>query len=376
MRPTLHLCGLPHTNTTHEHTVCAFTTKNMKFCEMMTARGWDIVVYSGERNEAECAEHVPCFTDREQALWYGGELDQNTLPTLATWQPTDLCWLTFNARVAAAIRERAEPHDIVLITGGLAQQPVAQALPDLQACEHAAGYVGIFARYVCFESYAWRHYLYGRNHAINEGRWFDTVIPNFFRPGDFTLAETKDDYLLFVGRLIERKGLRVAADIAKESSRRLVVAGSGAAAWGTGFLDTFDGVHIEGDIEYVGPVGAAERNDLMGRAHALLCPTTYIEPFGAVAVEAQLCGTPAITTDWGAFTETVDEKFRFTTLEEGLAAVEAAVDVWPRNIRERALERFSLDAIAPRYERWFDRLSTLWADGWYELPLGNARTPG
>ena len=104
----------------------------------------------------------------------------------------------------------------------------------------------------------------------------------------------------------------------------------------------------------------------MGGAHAVLVPTLYVEPFGAVAVEAQLAGTPAIATDWGAFTETVADEFRFRTMQEAVDAVKRAGDADPEKLQASALERFSLDAVAPRYEKWFRQLDSLWRDGFYE----------
>ncbi len=47
--------------------------------------------------------------------------------------------------------------------------------------------------------------------------------------------------------------------------------------------------------------GAEERLALLGNAKSVLMPTYYLEPFGGVHVEAQLCDTPVITTDWSAF---------------------------------------------------------------------------
>ena len=38
-----------------------------------------------------------------------------------------------------------------------------------------------------------------------------------------------------------------------------------------------------------------------------------------------------------------------------------------RVVRDNALMRYSLDAVAPQYEAWFDRLLTLWGDGWPTL---------
>lgn len=367
----LHLIGLPHTQTVVEAmTVCAFTQKIVKFGEMMSSLGYGIVVYSGEHNDTECVEHVPVFTDRQQREWYGDH-DPNLLPTIATWNSTDRPWREMNAAVIGELGKRLEPHDLILLIGGYAQKPIADAFPHHLAVEWAAGYEGWFSDFVCFESYAWRHHCYGRR-GFNDGRWYDTVIPNYFRPQDFEVAEKKEDWLLFVGRVTRRKGPHIAADVAKAAGRKLLIAGSGVTMDGGRIVADGGQLVIEDDhVEYVGVVGVQERNELMGKAHALLAPTTYIEPFGAVAVEAQLCGTPALTTDWGAFPETVQEGltgFRFRTLGEAVEAVEQAGDLDPETIRWRALKRYGLEAVGPMYHRWFKQLDTLWGDGWYEVP--------
>jgi glycosyltransferase involved in cell wall biosynthesis len=218
--------------------------------------------------------------------------------------------------------------------------------------------------YVCFESQAWKHYMYGK-WGIDDGRFFDTVIPNFFAPEEWSLAKKKGDYLAFVGRMIARKGPHIAAEIAKAMGMPIYFAGSGVKFSSEGLIETHDGLRLEGDVHYVGTVGVEERNKLMGEARALLVPTTYIEPFGAVAVEGPLCGTPAVATDFGAFVDTVPRYLRFNTLAEGCHAVEIAMTLKPKAVRENALANFSLDAVAPHYEEWFQRLSTLWGRGWY-----------
>ena len=55
--------------------------------------------------------------------------------------------------------------------------------------------------------------------------------------------------------------------------------------------------------------GAEERLPLLGNAESVLMPTYYLEPFGGVHVEAQLCDTPVITTDWSAFPPMYEEYF-------------------------------------------------------------------
>jgi hypothetical protein len=369
--PTLHLLGLPHTQLTRDTVVCAFTAKAMKLVEMMKPLGYDVVSYWGDQCEADVAEHVELFTSEEQREWFG-DVDANVLPTLPVWDGSETYWQTMTARAILALEERVGENDLILALAGWNQKAIMDAFPWVVNCEWAAGYPGWCSNFVCFESYAWMHHCYGAR-DIHDGRNFDTVIPNFFRPDDFAVAESRDDYLLYVGRLIGRKGIMAAWEIARASGRPLVMAGSGARSYKKRVLTTFEGLVLP-DVEYVGPVGAAERNALMASAACVLAPTAYIEPFGAVAVEAQLCGSPALTTDFGAFPETVEQGvggFRFRTRREALDALDSLFTLpSPEEIRAHALRRFSLEAVAPRYDRWFKSLCTLKEpdvakNGWY-----------
>ncbi len=105
----------------------------------------------------------------------------------------------------------------------------------------------------------------------------------------------------------------------------------------------------------------------MGGALALLTPTYYVEPFGGVAVEAQLCGTPVLASDWGAFTETVQvgvSGFRPCTLAVWGAAVREVPALDRARIRQRAIELYSTETCARLYEHYFARLMGLWGAGW------------
>jgi len=266
-------------------------------------------------------------------------------------------WSGPNLSMASRIAGQRESGDFLCIIGGRAQRAIADALPEMMAIEYGIGYGGVFANFRIFESYAWMHTVYaagiGDPHAL-DGRYFDAVIPNYFDLDDFPLGDG-GDYLLYVGRLIGRKGVELAGQIAERAELPLILAGEGPEPPSYG--------------ECIGPVGSAERAKLMGDAIALLAPTQYLEPFGGVAVESMMCGTPAITTDWGAFPETVRHGvtgFRCRTMGEFLYAVDAAPSLDRAEIRTYARERYSLGAIAPRYERYFERLKTLAGAGFYD----------
>lgn len=357
--PALHLLCFPHTETIDGYETCAYTAKVRKASRMFAEAGRTVYLYGGERNDAPCHEHVALVSDAERVGWFG-EWDANRMPDVG-WSASDWWWRLFNARAIIAIAARAEPHDLILCSTGWAQKPIADAFPELLSVEYGVGYEGICLSQCAFESYSWMHHVYGLR-GIQDGRNYDAVIPNFFDPDAFTLGSGEGDYLLFLGRVTHRKGVKEAIEIARASGMRLVVAGPTSSSRGA--VDEVD----LGGCEYVGPVGPKERRELLANAVALLAPTRYLEPFGGVVAEAFMSGTPAITTDWGNFPEMNENGvtgFRVRNLADGVAAVEGCRSLDRRAIRERALARYSLAAAAPQYDAWFARLNTLWDDGWY-----------
>jgi glycosyltransferase involved in cell wall biosynthesis len=242
------------------------------------------------------------------------------------------------------------------------------------AVEWGIGYEGTFAKYRVFESYAWMHAVYGmqRGAGCADGGAFDAVIPNFFDVADFPFAEERsDDYLLYLGRIIPRKGVQVAVDLAERMGKRLLVAGAGSVDCVPPVGQVRPLGSDGGSVENLGMVSIERRGELLSRATAVLVPTQYLEPFGGVAVEAMLCGTPVLTTDWGAFTEYVDNGSngqRCRVLRDFVAGVEWAQglsSLQRRTIRLSAQARFGCDTVKHDYRDYFDRLATLWDAGWY-----------
>jgi glycosyltransferase involved in cell wall biosynthesis len=368
---TLHVVSLPHTTLTEKHATCAYSMKVLKFVKMMRSEGARVVLYGPDEIECEPDEHVVITTQADRERWGFGEgFDTALTPFL--WDASQPYWFEANTRAIDALRERVSKYDYLCLIAGWAQQPIAHAVAGAAynnpiTVEWGVGYEGIFTTLCAFESYSWMHHVYGLQKHVN-GRAFDQVIPNFFDTAQFRMARKPDgDYLLYIGRLVHRKGPHIALEIAKKMGMKLKVAGPGATEWSSKKIVAPE-VTLEGDVEYLGTVGFEERSELMANAAAILVPTLYIEPFGGVAVEAMLTGTPVVASDWGSFTEIVTPGVgaRFRTLRQGVAAVKSVQFLDRKQIRAHAIAHYSLQAVGQMFTRWFDQLDTLWGSGWYE----------
>jgi glycosyltransferase involved in cell wall biosynthesis len=330
---------------------------------MFTDAGHMVYVYAGATTDT-AGEHVPVVTASERKGWFGA-WDPDRMPDVG-WAATDPWWRVFCGRTVVELQKRFEPGDLLLLSTSWAQKPVVDAFPELMAVEYGVGYEGIMLDRCAFESYSWMHHVYGLK-GIKDGRNYDAVIPNYFDRAEFPSVNIGGDYLLFLGRVTPRKGVEEALEIAKAFGMRLVVAGPRQAQ------NPADEVALKG-CEYVGPVGIRERAELLAGAHATVCMTRFLEPFGGVAVEALMTGCPVISTDWGAFPETIQPGtgFRCRTLQEAVDAVEGCYSLDRAAIREYAFSKYSLEAVGSLYDAWFGRLRGLYGKGWYERRMDAA----
>ncbi len=366
-KPVLHVLGLAHTKTTLDFSACAYTQKVFKMCKMMKALGYEVIHYGAEGSNPDATENVEVLSDAVQQECYQG-YDWKKEPF--RHDPTDLAYRTFDTNAIREINKRKGPKDLLLISMGNYQKPIADKV-GLTNIESGIGYTGVFTDRRVFESYAWMFYMYGMIYPNQGGcdiSYYDAVIPNYYDPKDFEFREKKDDYYLYIGRLIGRKGVHIAAQACERIGKKLLIAGQGTE-------QTVRECGIDPKSKYVEFVGYADvklRSELMSHAKAVFVPTIYNEPFGGVNVEAMFCGTAAITSDFGGFTETVEHGktgYRCRTMDDFTWAALNVDKLDPKYIREYAVHNYSLDRVGLMYDEYFQKVADIAAAGWYQLRL-------
>ena len=170
-----------------------------------------------------------------------------------------------------------------------------------------------------------------------------------------TFRDQPDDYLLFLGRFTEGKGVLQAIEVARRAGLRLVL----AAAENDYYRDVI-ATHVDGNqVVYAGEVDYPAKVKLFGGARALLYPVQSPEPFGLVLAEAMACGTPVAALDRGAVAEVLEQGVTgiiFENEEAMAAGLPRVFALDRRTIRDRAAARFGVARMVGEYEAVYRRL--------------------
>ena len=268
---------------------------------------------------------------------------------------------TLNAKVCealhnAAVFERADEFDVLanhfdfmpLTYSRLVGTPMVTTihgfsspsiLPVYQAYNDVAHYVAI--------SDSDRHpdldYAATIHHGIDVSR--------------FTYVPHGGGYLLFLGRIHPDKGTHLAIEVARRTRMPLVIAG---VVQDAGYFRELVQPTIDGaQVTYVGPVGPAERDRLLGGAAALLHLISFAEPFGLSVIESLATGTPVIATGLGSMPEILRQGSTGFLIDDQDSAVDAVghlAELDRARCRAEAVDRFSADRMIDAYLALFGRV--------------------
>ena len=351
-----HIPSIPHTITSKDHSACAFTQNIVNFCAMMSRRGHEIIHYGHRNSKVECAEMVAVIEPETYDILYGNLYDIRKNQYTVLDNECEMYKLIAGNTIYE-ISKRKQPGDFLLIFGGFWNKSIADAHQDMIIVEPAIGYPASFCNYKVYPSYACMHsFVQDANLQMN---YYHVVIPHYFDVNDFDATQQKEDYFLFVGRLNFDKGITLAIDLAAKVGARLKVCGQGN-------LLSLGYDKIPDHVDFIGYVGVEERKKIMSKAKCLIMPTIYMEPFGCVAIEAMLSGTPILTNDWGGPGENNVHGvtgFKCRTYEQYEWAARNIHLINPKNCREWAEKNFSFDKIGHMYEEYFQSLQGI---NWYK----------
>ncbi len=354
MSGVLHVIAPFHNVPADRFSTCAFASQAKRFPSMMRPLGYTVIEYANEGSESDANEHVRILsTPEREALFPSG------LPMVG-----GVGWQAYSAKLRVALEKRVAPDDFVLHFFGA---PHADLVPVIKAhhVEPIVGYLDKpFGADRVYQSEAWRNFHFAlaelSNVAHDKARTW--TVPPAFDLDEWPAGHGEGDdggpFVLFMGRLIEEKGLTVVAEIVRTTKHRVYVVGT----WTTYMHQWMEALtpNERARVCVQPAVLGRARAEIMGAASCILMPTCNMEAFGMVGVEAMLTGTPLIASAWGPFVETVEPDltgYLCRTPADWIRAIDAAAQLDRKIVARRTQARFSLNVIGGRFDAVFRHIA-------------------
>ena len=379
---TLHLPAIPHTITNGRYSHCAFTGKVLRFSNMMRSRGFRVIHYGVESSVSGADKEITLMTVDEwnelriaslkvlkpdmkftEIIEYLSD-ESRFIGELANY--STVLYQEFNRRFKEQLLKeyQSTSTDLVMLPFGKAH---LDAIKDINviSIESGIGYNDSFSDYRIFETYTWLHTALAKETKNIQNYWH--VCPNYYDLSEWDVSLYPENTVGFFGRICDVKGCDVFSDIAKLfPDIEFVLCGQS---------QTDEAVLkylTSPNITYKPPIHGKERSYFLGSLTCLITPSLFCEPFCGVSVEAQLCGTPVISSDFGGMVENIEQfktGLRCHTLADYKHGVRMALDCQfdRKYIAERARQKWDMLEIAKTYEYAFKNILDVHngSGGWY-----------
>lgn len=262
--------------------------------------------------------------------------------------------LVWNVLHLADVFARAHEFDVIhchtdftaLAYAELIDTPIVFTMHDLPTARQ----LPIYHRYANRVTYVALS-DYGKVPGIN---YHATVAPGVSLE-EYKFHPNKGEYLLFVGSIAPDRRIEDILQAAKETNLPLAI--GGPVLNRDYFEATIEPLAAQGKIVYLGPISHERRNDIYGKAIAMIHLSGVSQAFRLSLVEAMACGTPVIAGRLGANREIVlhgNTGFLVSKHSELLEAIAQVRLLDRRKVRQRVLDQFSQLGMVTQYLRIYE----------------------